>query len=839
MPIFWASTLVVVMIASIAHLSKITPKNKAAWSALGLLLLSTLIVFISSGIFSLQEKSLDCLSLNANLSHTPIFLSRTISQIQGSVFSLITGVCPRQKVNLLENATFENDELGSNFVLSNGVMVPPLDFSSFQKIREALPKDKRHVLDEKFFWLLQTNPALPLIAAGLENGEYSKLVNNDGVFDTNTYYKDKLFRKLFDSAQIANIEIEELIPLLEIHFTTLSAAYFENSQETEGVIDSFNRNEIELTDKQYLFRYLIQTPLESLVRVFAISYVEKVKAEYTLSPETSTTISLGRLPLPTPTAAEDTPSAHALAIANAMGKGIHLFPISVEISASQYKNKYQETFEIQQELTTKIRILSEQHGTEIIDALNNFKDHDFWQNIGITRHLGLDSIHQLDTSKMLGIYATRHEGLTPGLRAYKSYQKARLNIIRYYQDNDLGLSKSELLSLLFNDQAFNQKLWITLKRKIPALKANFREIGDLSLSLEKHYRDTSAYEAAFFYELQKNNLDISTDAFVLLSVAMARRFSDLAYIAFKPIDRKNSEYLSFIRFIFPFQRDMPDMNVQWGDGRTIKRYGLENYLVPDLLALHPRDAPMLSGIERLHNAMVKGGDLEQWDFETLVKLISTACNLSVGKNPSTLANEQIGLLPLVAKYRSELKQISGADGLVGTSILHGLGLQDYRIASWPKGRQPFEATNIDDVANILSKISSRLSEKKQYELAQILTRGSSEPSLSLKLVLQHDPKFILQKDGRLDLTLTFEQNGLWKLCTWDFCRLRIRDINQEFETIFSPMYMARILLPNPASESDAEALNQVIAKSHAIYGGFTPRELSLPGPLQAILSSND
>ncbi|MBD0269116.1 MAG: hypothetical protein ICV77_12585 [Cyanobacteria bacterium Co-bin8] len=46
--------------------------------------------------------------------------------------------------------------------------------------------------------------------------------------------------------------------------------------------------------------------------------------------------------------------------------------------------------------------------------------------------------------------------------------------------------------------------------------------------------------------------------------------------------------------------------------------------------------------------------------------------------------------------------------------------------------------------------------------------------------------------------------------------------------------MARINLPPYAGAAYAEALNQVIQRSHALYGGYTPRDMSLPEPLEVV-----
>lgn len=753
--------------------------------------------------------------------------------LKNNAFNAITGVYPRQQLSLLEETAFYNDASGTTFTLSDNTQVPPLSYETYQKIRQTLPSHQQDVLDEKLFWLLQRNPVLPLIVNGLQEGEYLNFIQGNE-FDTDTYYQEVFFSQLFSASQKAEVELKVLRPLVEIHLVTLSASYFEGLEnESDGIVKSFNKNEIDLTNKQYLLRRLINSPMESIARILAINYVEKVKSDYTLLPDTSTTIVQGRLPLPTPTAAEDTPGAHALAVAHLHHAEINLFPPKVERAAIEYSKQFQITDKFEKELIKQTNELTQVHTSEIFQAIKGFNTDRFWRRVGIRPYLGFESVHQLDTSRMLGIYATRHEGLMPELKAHESYHKAVKDLIYFYRNNPLELENSKLLQLFLSDQALNNRLWKVLRNRLPEQNADFAKIQQTRSYLEANYRKTVALEAEFFKQLQIHNLDISTEAFTLLSVSMARRFADLAADMFKPEDPKDPDYLTFVQGIIPFQRDMPDMNMQWGDGQEVKRYGLENYLVPDLMVFDSQDAPMLKAIANLYAAMYEAGDLEQWDFKTLAKLISTACNLSVGKNPDILRDEQLFLLPWVEKYRSELKQITGADGMVGTSILHGLGAQDFRIKSWPEERQTNPAQNFEYIESVITQIGPELTETEIQQLAHILTRGSSEPSLSLKLILQHEPKFIAHEDGSLDLTLKLKRGGLWRFCIWDFCKVTLNGINQHFTTVFSPIYMSSIGLPQHATQQDAAALNQVMTYSYGVYGGYTPRQLKLPTSLEA------
>lgn len=749
---------------------------------------------------------------------TAAFLAAT----ETGAFIELTGVYPRQSINLLEGATFTNSPEGTTFVLPDGTVVPPLSLSGYEAAKTLLPPSQQTVLDDKFFWLLQTNPTLPLIAAGLETGDYRQYVHQ-GRFNTDAYYREIFFGQIFWAAQVANLHMAEVLPLVEIHLVTLQDAFFRNLDLMDaGTVLSFRKYEMALTNRQYLLRSLMGTPLEARARLKAIDLVEQVKADYVESPTTSTTITLGRLPLPTPTAAEDTVGVHALSIAHLHDAGIVLFPTAVTQTALAYRDRYRATQAQETALMQAITDLCDQHGSEILDAIDRFQNDRFWRQIGIGHQLDVRSVSQMDTGHLLGIYATRHEGLSKGLPAAESYPPARRSLLQFFQNNAYGLDDAHLLQIFLSDQALNPDLWAVLRKRSPDLAAEITAIATQLDPLEQAYQQNAIAEAQVFQRLQEYDLDISTEAFSLLTVALARRLSDLAYGQFQPSDRYDPNYLQFIRGVFPFMRDMPDMNIQWGDGHQIKRYGLENYLVPDLMALQADEAPVLTAIAHLRHRMVSQNDLNAWDFTTLVQLLSTSFNLSDDNDPSSLSAAQLDLLPLVAKYRSELKQIAGADGMVGTNVMHGMGQQDYRIPSWPQARHPGHPRSIAVTAASLHTILPSVAIGQIPSLLEILTADSGQLALSKRLVLQHNPEFTATGDGTLSLTFDGVASD----------RLTLTHVNRHFTALYSPLLMTRVALPPVAGPVEAGALNRLITQTQATYGGYTPPQLGLPEPLQ-------
>ena len=749
-----------------------------------------------------------------------------LTEAQKGGFIALTGVRPRQPIRLLEGATYRIAANNSiTFDLSDGTIVPPLSRAGYEAVKNTLPANQQYVLDDKFFWHLQRNPAIPLIAAGLDRGDYKELISNQE-FDTDTYYLQTFLGHLFWAAKKADVALEELIPLVETHLTTLEFPYLrETDLETpSGVVRSFHKYEQELTNKQYLLRSLLSTPLEPWARLEAIKRVEAAttKKDYTDTESTSTTIALGRLPLPTPTAAEDTPAVHALNIAHLTQQGIDLFPDDLEQAALDYRQLYKQRLLEEDALRAKFKTLASRHGPKLLERIENYYNEDFWFKIGLTEGLSRQSVNQMDTSRLLGIFATRIEAIKRS-NANESYRDAREHFITFFQKNSPGLSESDLLTVLFCDQAFNPRFWKTLKRWHPNRAVDINEIQVAIRQLETAYHNAATQEAQVFRLLQKYDLDITTEAFSLLSVAMAKRLSDLMYWEFQPGDRKHPDYLNFTRALYPFMRDMPDLNMQWGDGHNIKRYGLDNYVVPDLMALTPATAPTLSAFGDLWFKMVSNNDLNRWDINQFIKLLNTSYNLSSNYPPAQLPAEQVTLLPLVEKYRPELKRVAGADGINAPSVLHGLFRLDFRIDTWPSDRNPvtLRINRLDPV--VLQQLFPSLSDDGISNLTWKLSNHSGEIALALPLILLNNPLFVRQDDGAIDML--FELDGR---------QMVFPKISHHFESIYSPAYMTRIALPREPEQAYVDALNQVIRRTHALYGGYTTQPMTLPEPLRSL-----
>ncbi|MFQ4138810.1 hypothetical protein PGN35_021095 [Nodosilinea sp. PGN35] len=763
-------------------------------------------------------------------------VSAFVEEVAQGGFVALTGVEQRSPIGLLEGATFSRSSAGVTFVLSDGTVVPPLSPQGYQALRQSVPAAQRWVLDEKFYWFLMRNPALPLIAEGLERGEYRNLLQN-GVFNSDRYYAGPFLGHTFWAAAQAQVPLAELMPLVEVHLLTLEYAYFQGlDTESAGTVYSFYEQELALTNLQYLMRALVMTPLEPWAKLEAIERVEapEVKAAHTGSTDTSTTLALGRLPLPTPTAAEDTPGAHALSIAHLSEQGIHLFPPDVEAAAGAYKARYQDQLAAEDQLVEQLRQLAHGSTAAVLEALEHYQGDRPWQALGFTPALDRRSVASMDTTSLLGIYATRHESLAP-LTAAQSYPLARRDYLRFFQTNSPGLKEADLLLVLLSDQALNPRLWAYLRRQQPALEEKIVAIQTQRQRLEASYRATALQEALLFQRLQVHGLDINTQAFSLLSVAMAKRLGDLVYAQFQPENRTDLAYLRFSRGLLPYLRDMPSLDAQWGHGPTVKRYGLSNYVVPDLMALTPARSPTLAAIGALWFDLVSHGQVNRWDFAALAQTMATAHNLSIGHPPSALPPQQGRFLPLVAAYQPQLSQVTGVDGANASSVLHGQTLQDFRIPAWPAARlagatqqSAFDPAVVQQLFPAEERAESGdaplgATDHRTAAIVHLLSSGSGEIALAPSLVLLGNPEFLPRPDGALDLAFDFDGD-----------RLIFPEVSRHFEALYAPAYLTRIALPREPGESYTAALNQVIGRSHALYGGYLPPNMLLPAPLQRL-----
>ncbi len=304
---------------------------------------------------------------------------------------------------------------------------------------------------------------------------------------------------------------------------------------------------------------------------------------------------------------------------------------------------------------------------------------------------------------------------------------------------------------------------------------------------------------------------------------MTKRLSDLIYQEFQPGDRQHPDYLTFTRAIYPFIRDMPDLNMQWGNGTNIKRYGWDNYVVPDLMALTPEQAPTLSAMGDLWFKLVSNNDLDRWDVSKFMKLVNTSYNLSSNAPPAQLPAEQVALLPLVDKYRPELKRVAGADGMGAPTVLHGLSRLDFRLAPWPSDRDPVTPRINRVSTQALQQLFPTLPASDINNLAWKLSNHSGEVSLSLPLILLNNPFFVRRHDGAMDLLFTYNDQPMV-----------FPAISHHFESIYAQAYMTRIALPRAPDQAYVDALNQAIRRTHALYGGYTAHPMVLPDPLVAL-----
>ncbi|NJL46901.1 MAG: hypothetical protein HC929_04580 [Leptolyngbyaceae cyanobacterium SM2_5_2] len=109
------------------------------------------------------------------------------------------------------------------------------------------------------------------------------------------------------------------------------------------------------------------------------------------------------------------------------------------------------------------------------------------------------------------------------------------------------------------------------------------------------------------------------------------------------------------------------------------------------------------------------------------------------------------------------------------------------------------------------------------DLIHQLSSSSGEIALAPSLLLLGNPEFLSRPDGTLDLAFDFKGQ-----------RLVFPEVNRHFDALYSPAYMTRIALPREPGPEYAIALNRVIGRSQALYGGYLSPDMTLPEPLQRL-----
>lgn len=529
---------------------------------------------------------------------------------QSKLFRNLTGVYPRQTVQTVGTHT------EFTFTIDGQTYTPP-SLETLQRIGQLHP-----AFDEKWQWRLLENPALPLMV-------------KEQTTDADSFYY-ALSQQLLENSQKASVSPYLTVRLAEVHLGTLQNGFW--NSETQELRD-FNENEITLTDKQQLIQTLaVDTLLEPVARLFLLEYTQRFSSSYADTGKVSTTITQGRLPLPTPIAAEDTPGVHALSVLAAP----ELFPEPLVRAAQEYADQYRHylkrTSQIQSDLLVSQPIDFEAY---------SFKDITY---------------QQMFTGSQVGLIATRLEGYDLNQSWRESFEKAKDLYRWYYQTNPAGLSQAEL----------------TRQHRLnTAEPPNLRPVIDA--------------EKAFFLQVQAADMDISMSSFTTFTPALAKRLDNLLVQRFRPDDPDSREWQLFAAAIMPALRDMPDLEIQ---AQGLNEWGA-NYVVPDLMALTPEQSPTITHLAALYETLNAGGIIQDWDYITLFEIVSTAITLGSGWDPALIHPDHQKHIPVVQENWVLFRRLLGSSGSIAVNWMHGQSGLDFRNPKWPEARKP-QAIEVPD-----------------------------------------------------------------------------------------------------------------------------------------------
>jgi hypothetical protein len=753
-----------------------------------------------------------------------------------------TGVYRRQPLPLLEGATFvdtNHQEIpqfdmpdgsslkgaGVVYVLSDGTIVPPMTVEGYERLRQLFPSEPQ-AFDEKLMWLLKESPFLPIVADGLETGtlsQYVKKVNGKRVFQTDDFLEKVLFADLRNAAEAAHLTFLDNRGLLIVHLKTMQFGFFAGLWGTpSGTLGSFNEGELKLTDDQYLYRSLL-TKLpwaEGLLKAYALS-----RAEERNLPARD----LGRGPLPTPTAAEEAPSVHAVNVSWLEREhGVRLFPEAVQGAAHSFRDTADAVTALEDEIAELIKVLGEGHGSELVTSLNNFDRDSVWKDLGfpkrgnlgwapwIAKGTGPEQALRFDPSTPLGRLAMWREIHSQDQTLSELYTSAWDDQRILFSDLAQAdvIDQNELFVSFATEQIDNRAFWEFLVKNNPSLSPQLESIIAKTAILEAKYREASLQETEFFLQLQEHGLDMTSQALAGLTVAMARKHVDFLGLA----DGRNSfpgvSGSKFPSYYAALYRDVHPMSEYDG------RFGFDPVTNPGLAASDREHSTMFSYLADLHHDLVMAGQLEPYDTTTFTEIILVGNLVKSGVEPARLPDYLKQFYPIVLQHYAHLNQLSGIEGEDGS------GPHNPPFAWLPaslNGRWSGYFSEVKEngtfpiSAPVIESNSGKLQEKDTEEILRLLFNNNSQITFSGKACALLHPELILSENGTLDLKVR-----------WKGEKAFLRDITSHSSSLFFPIYMREVPLPRYPTPQETTSLQEAVLKSRWAAVGHLPPSSELP-----------
>ena len=603
----------------------------------------------------------------------------------------------RDRIPLIEGATYEFRSDGAWFTLTDGTIIPPLSRGAFQQATPRLGTTLTPGLDRKLFWLLQSSPYVTAIAADLGRGKLQDYrVGNR--FNTDRFFLDYFIPVYREASLAAGLDPGEALWMLDHSLRTLQDPLLRTPDATPitsgaGTVGSFWDHEQALSMQQLILRpQLAQTGQVAKLTRFALIKHLDLSTALTSRRLASTPEVMSKLPNVT-FGAEEGAIAQALGIVQFQGPG--MYPDELRTLADRIVQNEFEKQGVRSTITEGMQRLTADYAESLGETLAALPP-SAWHTLGLPPTLRPAAANHLNGANTLSVLVSRNE--KAGYSLTQAYQNSRQLLFELLQVRDSLPQQPRFLFALLKDQAFSPHFWDLMAEQRPALKPEFSALA----AETNRYRQLAIQGAELHEQLYalmiQSGQDISVSAAIKQAIGFQAHLAQLIDQAFVPADAADPRYLAFRRSLAIYLREAPDISVYGGTEAALRLYGYETLNVQEMLAVDVAAAPRIRALARLYQTAWQGGMIEQWDVPGFQRILLTGSLLAAGVERDQLPPDLAAVGFPSAEFRRDLLFAVGPEGIKLEGTRLGVQAHDHRVSFQPVAIPAYRAPSFE-VAN--------------------------------------------------------------------------------------------------------------------------------------------
>jgi hypothetical protein len=600
----------------------------------------------------------------------------------------------RDKIPLIEGASYAFRGNGAWFTLSDGTVVPPVSQGAYWQGASRLGSRIYPGLDRKFFWFFQTNPYVTAIAADLSKGKLGRYKYGRR-FSTDRFFVDYFIPVYAESSRAAGLDPGESLWMLNHSLRTLQDPIMRGPNALPitsgyGVVGSFWEDEQVLSMQQLLLRPHIaqEGPLGDLLKFAALKRTSESRSIYNRRLSSAVEV-ITKIPKVTFGAEE---GAIALSLGILEFEEANIYSEKVRGVATQIVQNEHDKQALRTAITDQMRALAQDHTEEVGNTLAGFTEQD-WQAIGMGPELSPTTARFLNGTNTLSVLVSRNE--KAGYSLEQAYQNSRALLIELLQHRDQLEVPDRLIFAYLKDQAFRDAFWELMGQKLPQLRSQFEAIArDVD-----SYRDLAIHGASFHESLYaamvEDNEDIGVSAAIKQAVGFQAHLASLMDQAFVPNNPNDPRYHAFRRSLGIYLREVPDISLYGGSEASLRLYGQEMLNLQELIAVDVAAAPRIRAFAALYQEARANNMIGEWDVAGFQRILLVGAMLAAGVERHELpANLRSVGFPS-AQFRRNLLLAVGVEGATLEATRMGIQSHDNRVPFQPVAMPEYRAPSFN------------------------------------------------------------------------------------------------------------------------------------------------